>query len=74
MASDLIQFLSKYAPITEEDVQIIQAQNIIREYKKDSILLKEGQLARECYLLLKGCVRSYYLVDGEEKTSEFFTE
>ena len=74
MATSLLQFLSKYATLSEEEVQLIKEQNIIREFKKESILLKEGQIAKECYLVLKGCVRIYYLIDGDEKTTEIFTE
>lgn len=74
MENDLIKFLSKYGSFTEEEVRIIQDQKIIREYGKDTILLREGQLAKECFLVLKGCARSYYLFDGEERTTEFYTE
>ena len=46
----------------------------IKTYKKGSFLLKEGQIASYAYTILKGCVREYYLKDGEEKTISFFTE
>jgi CRP-like cAMP-binding protein len=74
MENDLLKFLSKYGTFTEEEIRIIQDQKIIREYRKDSILLREGQIAKECFLVLKGCVRNYYLLDGEERTTDFFTE
>lgn len=74
MERDLIDFLSKYTVLSEEDIQIIKDQYLIKEYKKNTILLSEGQIAKECYLVLKGCVRSYYLIGGEEKTTAFYTE
>ncbi len=46
----------------------------IQKYKKGTILLREGEKANECYLILKGCIRSYALKNGDEKTVEFFTE
>ncbi len=36
--------------------------------------MKEGQIAAYAYTILKGCVREYYLKDGEEKTISFYTE
>jgi CRP-like cAMP-binding protein len=36
--------------------------------------LKEGQIAAECYAVIRGCVREYYIKDGDEKTTAFFTE
>lgn len=74
MDTTLIDFLSKYIVLSEEEVQIIKKHNLIKEYKKNTILLSEGQVSKECYLVLKGCVRSYYLLDGEEKTNAFYTE
>lgn len=46
----------------------------IKQFTKGTILLKEGQISTEAYFVLEGCVRQYYLVDGDEKTSNFFTE
>lgn len=74
MGNDLLEFLPKYASFTKEEIHIIEGQNIIRPYPKGTILRKEGQQARECYLVLKGCVRSYYLKDGEEINTDFFLE
>ena len=74
MSKDLIQFLSKYATFTDEEIQIIKDQSNIQEYPKGTILLREGQAASNTYLVLKGCIRSYYLKGGEEKNTEFFIE
>lgn len=46
----------------------------IRTYPKGSFLLREGQIANNCYYIFKGCIREFYLKSGEEKTSEFFSE
>lgn len=74
MENDLIKYLSKYITLTEEEKERLLEQNLIRNCKKDTILLEEGEVAKNCYLVLKGCVRSYYLLDGEEKITEFYTE
>jgi CRP-like cAMP-binding protein len=46
----------------------------MKSFKKGTVLLTEGEIATECYFILKGCVFSYYLVEGEVKVTEFFTE
>ena len=46
----------------------------IQSFEKGNILLKEGGISNDCYFVLKGCIRSYFLKDGEEKTIEFYTE
>ena len=70
----LVNYFSQYITLSEEEIELIKSHDIIREYGKNDILLKEGQIAKECFLVLKGCVKRYYLEDGEEKIMEFFTE
>lgn len=74
MNDKIIAFIEKYIKLTPEEKEAISKQNVISGYPKDSILLKEGEYAKVCYFVLQGCVRSYHLVDGEEKTTEFYTE
>jgi CRP-like cAMP-binding protein len=74
MDDAIIKFITSYIELSPEEISIIQEQNLIKSYKKDGLLLSEGEYAKECFFVLKGCVRSYYLVDGEEKTTEFYTE
>jgi len=74
MNNVIIEFISKYIELTEEEIDIISKQNVIQSFKKGTILLSEGKIANECYFILKGCVYSYYLVEGEIKVTEFFTE
>ena len=70
----LVDYFSQYLTLSEEEIQIIKNEDIIREYSKNDILLKEGQIAKVCFLVLKGCVKRYYLEEGEEKIVEFYTE
>ncbi|MBM3455786.1 MAG: Crp/Fnr family transcriptional regulator, partial [Bacteroidetes bacterium] len=39
-----------------------------------TVLLKEGQNTQNSFFVLKGCIRSYYIKDGEEKTTAFYAE
>jgi len=70
----IIEYLSKYIELTNEEIDIISNQNVIQSFKKGTILLSEGEIAKECYFILKGCVSSYYLQEAEVKVTEFFTE
>lgn len=61
-------------PLSEEEAEGIAATMEIRNFRKGAILLREGQVSTEAYFVLEGCVRQFYLVDGEERTNNFFTE
>ncbi len=50
------------------------AENIgVKRVKKGDFVLKEGQINKSSYHLFKGCIREFYLRDGEEKTVAFYT-
>jgi CRP-like cAMP-binding protein len=74
MENVLFNFISKYISLTEEEKNTILSLDIFRTLKKGTILLKEGQHSLEGYFVLKGCLRTYYIIDGEEKTTDFYTE
>lgn len=70
----LFEFISKYISLTEDEKQAIVSLAIFHSVKKGTILLKEGQKSNDGYFVLKGCIRAYYIIDGEEKTTAFYTE
>ena len=74
MKDEIIKYLSKYIDVTPELEEALMESTFIKSFKKGTILLKEGAISNECYFILKGCIRNYYLKDGEEKTTEFYTE
>ena len=74
MQDILFDFISKYISLTEDEKNAILSLNLFRSIKKGTTLLKEGQNSQDCYFVLKGCIRKYYILDGEEKTTAFFTE
>lgn len=70
----LFDFISKYISLTEEEKEEMLSLDIFRTVKKGTILLQEGQKSQDVYFILKGCLRKYYIINGEEKTTAFFTE
>jgi len=74
MENEIIKYLSKYMTISKEIEETIIESDFIRSYKKGTVLLEEGKISNECYFIIKGCIRSYYVKDGNEMTTDFFTE
>ena len=74
MDNVIFEFLSKYLETSDEEMESISQQNVIKSFKKGAILLSEGEISGECYFVLKGCVYSYYLVEGEVKVTGFYME
>jgi CRP-like cAMP-binding protein len=74
LTSKLYNLIAQYHMLTPDEVQLIVDKSVIRQFPKGKYLLKEGQIADCCYLVVEGCVRQYILKDGEEKTTAFYTE
>lgn len=74
MQNKLFDFISKYISLTDDEKNALLSLNLFRTVKKGTTLLKEGQYSKESYFVLKGCIRIYYIIGGEEKTTAFYTE
>ena len=74
MKDKLIQFLSTFPQLGKEEIEVIANTIPVVSFKKGDLLVSNGEVPAECYFVLKGIVRQYKIVDGEEKTTEFYTE
>jgi CRP-like cAMP-binding protein len=74
MKNEFRAFISSFPFLNVDETEIIVENTILREFKKKEILLKQGNISKECYAIIRGCVREFYLKDGLEKTTAFFTE
>lgn len=74
MKQKLINYFSNISPLSEAEAKVIYDSSVVKEYEKNTVLLKEGQLIKNTYFVFKGLIRQYCLIDGEEKTTAFFTE
>lgn len=74
MKTLLFDFISKYIAITADEEKALIDLNIFHSVKKGTVLLKEGEKSNNGYFVLKGCINTHYIVDGEEKTTAFYTE
>lgn len=70
----LLKHFSNIQKLSEAEIVAIDETMTVKNFKKGSILLKEGQLSKDVFFVLNGIVRQYYLADAVEKTSDFFTD
>lgn len=74
MIEEILKFIRSYIDLSEEEADIVRESSRIEFFKRNDILLSEGEQARNYYFIIKGCVRSFYIIEGEERTTEFYTE
>ncbi|WP_247235574.1 Crp/Fnr family transcriptional regulator [Telluribacter sp. SYSU D00476] len=74
MEQKILDYIAKYVPLTVEEKQAIVKELPYRTFRKGTHVLRQGQISRECYFNVQGLVRQYELVDGEEKTTDFYSE
>ena len=74
MKEELKELFKKFPTLIEDEVNAIADNITVKSFKKGKVLLSEGSISKECYSVLKGCVRKYCIKNGEEKTTAFFTE
>lgn len=74
MEEQLIDYFSTFYPLTDEEKEIITSDMVISDFAAKTVLLEEGQLPLDNYFILSGCVRQYFLSDGEEKNTNFYME
>lgn len=60
--------------LTEKEKEAIADLDIIRAFEKGTVLVREGDVIEGGHFVIKGCLRSYCIIDGEERTTEFYTE
>ncbi len=75
MKNILVELMSNFIELTDEEKQSIIEAFPIKTFDKETNLLREGQIAKDAFLVVKGCVREYSITnDGEEITTNFYTE
>lgn len=74
MNNKFVDYFSGISPLSPEEANAIAENMLLKTFKKDDFLLKEGQVSVDTYFIMEGCVREFMVVDGQEKTTDFFTE
>lgn len=71
---EISSFIAQEMPLTKEEMEGVDELIPVRSYPKGAVLLEAGMVSRDCYFILQGCVRSYQLVEGNDRTTSFFVE
>ncbi len=74
MNNKFVNYFSNISPLSEAEANAIEENMVVRHFKKGNFLLKEGQISIDTYFIIEGCIREFTNIDGEEKTTNFFTE
>jgi len=74
MNKRLINYFLKITDLTVDEINVLTESMVIKFYKKNSYLIKEGQINNDTYFVLDGCVRQFKVIDGNDITTNFFTE
>ncbi|MBS0029899.1 Crp/Fnr family transcriptional regulator [Chitinophaga sp. 22321] len=74
MENELLAFLSKLDVFTGNEIDELGNLLTVKTAKKNTVIVKQGQVCCDCYFVLKGCLRQYVISDGAEKTIAFYTE
>lgn len=74
MKDKLLNFISQYIELTENEKNILFSLDIFHSVKKKTVLLEQGKKINNGFFVLSGCLRTYYVVGGEEKSTGFYTE
>jgi len=75
MKEILLKYLNKFTTLNDVKKNAILRDILVQEYKKGTVLLRQGDVPTKCYFILKGCVRQYSIDEmGREITSNFYME
>jgi CRP-like cAMP-binding protein len=74
MHAQLQSHLSKLIELKATEAEAFSKAFTLRKLKRKEILLHEGEVCRCTAFILKGCLRYFYNVEGQEHTGQFFFE
>jgi CRP-like cAMP-binding protein len=72
--NELITYLSRYIPISGDLANVLMESSLVQNFPRGAVLLRAGDHPGNAWFILKGCIRSYILKNGEDKTIDFFIE
>jgi CRP-like cAMP-binding protein len=74
MHAQLQSHLSKLIELKATEAEAFSKAFTLRKLKRKEILLHEGEVCKYTAFILKGCLRYFYNVEGQEHTGQFFFE
>jgi CRP-like cAMP-binding protein len=74
MENRLISYFQKIINLTLAETEALRESIVVKTFAKGHAIVKEGQFSQDTYFVLAGCVRQFKVLDGNEITTQFFTE
>ena len=75
MKNILVELMSNFIELTDEEKQSILEAFPVKAFEKETDLLRVGQIAEDGFFVIKGCIRKYSVNEnGDESTTAFYTE
>jgi len=72
--NNLLKYIQSLTAFSDESWELLQSGLTKKEFKKNELLLKDGQVCNSLFYIDKGCCKSYYEIDGTIKNTAFFFE
>jgi len=67
-----VNFLISFVPLSENDIQLLENELILKKYKAGENIIQEGSICKYVMFLVTGKARSYYINhEGQEFTWNF---
>lgn len=70
----VIDFMTNIGMLTSEEIEALADLIQVKQFRKGTLLYKEEENWDSCYFVLKGALREFLMIDGVEKTTQFFFE
>jgi CRP-like cAMP-binding protein len=71
---EVLKNISNFVAFNEVEADAFRSILKEKKLKRKEYLLREGQVGNYAAFIVKGCLRYYYIVNGEESTGQFFFE
>ncbi|MEL6675323.1 MAG: Crp/Fnr family transcriptional regulator [Bacteroidota bacterium] len=74
MEQSLFAYIEQYMPLSEAEKRTLKELDLFKSYPRGHFLIREGAYSQSSFMVAKGCVRTYFLEDGQERTTGFYLE
>ncbi|MBC7889869.1 MAG: Crp/Fnr family transcriptional regulator, partial [Ferruginibacter sp.] len=74
MQESVIKNIARFVNFSDQEADALLAILKEKKLKRKEHLLREGDLCNYAAFIVTGCLRYYYIVNGEESTGQFFFE
>jgi CRP-like cAMP-binding protein len=70
----LIESIKFYVSLNTNEIILLKNSIEKKTYEKHENIFTQGKISNKIYFIIKGCVRLFYNVAGNDKTAFFYTE